>query len=197
MVAHSHAATYFVLKKSEKGCFQQSFSRTETRALARRIKQRAFTLSCLLLLSVADGPSFAASNKVRITQLGDITFGTIANLSTDATRSESVCLFADTATNGYNITAAGTGPGGAFQLSSGLSSMPYEVQWSSTPAQSSGTQLAPNLPLTGQASAATQQTCNNGPATTASLIIVLRTNALASATAGTYNGTLTLVVGPE
>ncbi len=197
MVAHSYAATFFVLEESDEGCFRHSFSRAPSRALARTIKQRALTLCCSLLLSVAGAPSFAASNKVRITQLGDIAFGTIANLSTDATRSESVCLFADTATNGYNITASGTGPGGAFELSSGLSSMAYEVQWSSTPAQSSGTQLAPNLPLTGQASAATQQTCNNGPATTASLIIVLRTNALASATAGTYNGTLTLVVGPE
>jgi hypothetical protein len=112
-------------------------------------------------------------------------------------RSESICLFADTATNGYNVTAAGTGPGGAFQLASGTSSMAFEVQWSSSAGQASGVQLTPNVPLTGQVSGATQQTCGNGPATTASLIVLLRSTALSSAAAGTYSGTLTLVVGPE
>lgn len=142
-------------------------------------------------------PALAASNKVRITQLSDVAFGSITNLSVDAIRSESVCLFADTSTNGYNITASGTGPAGTFELSSGLQSLPYEVQWSGSSGQSSGVQLAPNTPLTGQFSSATQQTCASGPATSASLVLVLRSLALSSATAGTYNGTLTLVVGPE
>jgi hypothetical protein len=75
--------------------------------------------------------------------------------------------------------------------------MSYEVQWSNSSAQGSGTQLASNVPLTGQVSGATHQTCSNGPATTASLIILLRSNVLSSATAGAYNGTLTLVVGAE
>lgn len=153
----------------------------------------AFLFGALL----AGQPAEAASNKVRITSLSDVAFGTIANLSVDGIRSQDLCLFADTATNGYNITATGTGPGGAFQLSAGPGSMPYEVQWSSTSGQSAGTQLSPNVPLTGQASTATHQVCANGPATSASLIIVLRANALSSATAGTYNGNLTLVVGAE
>jgi hypothetical protein len=53
------------------------------------------------------------------------------------------------------------------------------------------------VPLTGQVSSATQQTCTNGPATSASLVVILRSAALAGATAGTYTGTVTLVVGPE
>jgi hypothetical protein len=142
-------------------------------------------------------PAAAASNKVRITNLGDVAFGTIANLGVDAVRSQSVCLYADTNTNGYTITATGTGPAGTFELTSGLAQMPYEVEWSSSPAQSSGVQLAPNVPLTGQVSGATHQTCNNGPATSASLILMLRSSALSSAQAGSYNGTLTLIVGPE
>jgi hypothetical protein len=95
------------------------------------------------------------------------------------------------------VTATGTGPGGAFQLSSGALALPFEVQWSSSSGQSSGVQLSPNVPLTGQTSTATQQTCNSGPATSASLIVVLRSTALSSATAGTYNGAVTLLVGPE
>jgi hypothetical protein len=154
------------------------------------------------LLAFASGflpcsPALAASNKVRITNLSDITFGTVANLSVDAVRSQSVCLFADTNTSGYTITATGTGPGGAFQLTSGTASMAYEVQWSSSAGQTAGIELTPNVPLTGQLSSASHQACSNGPATSASLVTVLRSSDLSSAPAGTYSGTLTLIVGPE
>lgn len=153
--------------------------------------------ACAFLLIGGASPASAASNKVRITNLADLAFGTLGNVRQDAMQSESVCLYADTATNAYHVTATGTGPGGAFQLSSGGSVLPFEVQWNSATGQSSGAQLSPNTPLAGQVTAATHQTCNNGPASSASLIIVLRAGALSSATAGAYNGTLTLVVGAE
>jgi hypothetical protein len=155
------------------------------------------------LLAVAWGllqwssPALAASDKVRITGLADVAFGSISNLGADAVRAQSLCLYSGSSTNGYNVTANGTGAGGAFQLNSGGLSMPFEVQWSSSAGQSSGAQLSPNVPLTGQVSIATQQACSSGPATSASLIVVLRSGALSSATAGTYSGTLTLLVAPE
>jgi hypothetical protein len=173
------------------------------RRRASKARQPCLTrLTAVAALAIALGtlgtsPAAAASNKVRITNLSDVAFGTIPNLGVDAVRSQSVCLFADTSTNGYTITATGTGPAGTFELTSGLSAMPYEVEWSSSAGQSSGVQLTPNVPLTGQVSAAAHQTCNNGPATSASLILMLRSSALSSAQAGTYNGTLTLIVGPE
>ena len=158
----------------------------------------AAALAAFALLQLApESQVSAASNKVRITSLGDVAFGSIVNTAVDAVGNQSVCLFADTNTNGYNITAIGTGPGGAFQLVSGADAMDYDVQWSSTSGQSSGSQLSPNVPLTGQVSSATQQTCSNGPATTASLVLILRSATLSSANAGTYSGTLTLVVGAE
>ena len=163
----------------------------------RRASAAAPKLACAIALVLTAAPASAVSNKVRITKLSDVAFGTLANLSVDAVSSESVCVYANTTTSGYNVTASGTGPGGAFQLSSGSRSMAYAVQWSSSAGQSSGVQLTPNVPLTGQISSATQQTCGNGPATSASLIVVLRTAALSSATAGAYSGTLTLLVGPE
>jgi hypothetical protein len=193
VVAIDHAATALVSGKGGEG-HSQDACRGFAAAVFVRIAAAALSALPLLLVS---GPASAASNKVRITTLSDVAFGTIANLSVDAVRGQSVCLFADTNTNGYNITATGTGSGGAFQLSSGAQSMSYEVQWSSSPGQSSGTQLAPNVPLTGQVSSATHQTCSAGPASSASLVILLRSASLSSATAGTYNGTLTLVVGPE
>jgi spore coat protein U-like protein len=150
--------------------------------------------SCALVLIAT--PASAAS-KARITGLSDVAFGTIANLGVDAIRTENVCVYSTSTTSGYNVTASGTGPSGAFQLASGTRSMPFEVQWSGSPGQTSGTTLSPNVPLTGQVSTATQQACSSGPSSSASLVVVLRSAALSSATAGTYNGTLTLVVGPE
>lgn len=150
---------------------------------------------CALLLFAS--PATAASDNVRITNLGDVAFGTVADLATDAIRSQSLCVYANTPTRGYNVRAVGSGPGGAFALSSGAASMPFDVQWSSSPGQGSGVQLSPNVALSGQVSSATQQTCNAGPAASASLVVILRTAALSSAPAGSYGGSLTLVIGAE
>ena len=89
------------------------------RALPRLIAV-AVGLASTLLIPAA---TMAASNKVRITNLTDVAFGSLANLSVDAVRSQSVCLYADTNTNGYSITATGTGPSGAFQLTSGAAAL--------------------------------------------------------------------------
>lgn len=153
--------------------------------------------ACPALVLLCAVPASAASNKVRITNLSDVAFGTVANLASDAVQSQSLCLYADTATNGYNVRASGSGSGGAFTLSSGNDSLPFEVQWSSSGGQSSGTQLTANVALSGQVSAAVQQTCNSGPASSASLIVVLRSAALSSAAAGSYSGSLTLLIGAE
>jgi hypothetical protein len=181
-----------VLKDSGIGSRRSALSRRVAPGLARLLAGALLVVGLL-----GETPSNAASNKVRITNLSDVGFGTIANLNVDAVQSQSVCVYADTNTSGYNVTGIGAGPGGAFQLSSGAASMSFDVLWSSSPGQNSGTQLTPNVPLTGQVSSGTHQTCSNGPATTASLVVVLRSIALSSAAAGTYNGTLTLVIGPE
>jgi hypothetical protein len=196
VAATGKAATASLRTKSGTDFSSDRIRQTTATALQRIAAAVAVALSVLPLLLIAS-PALAASNKVRITDLSDVDFGIIANLGVDAIRSQSVCLYADTNSNGYNVTASGTGPGGAFVLSSGPRTMTYEVQWSNSSGQGSGTQLASNVPLTGQVSGATHQTCSSGPATSASLIILLRSNVLSSATAGTYNGTLTLVVGAE
>lgn len=146
---------------------------------------------------LSSAPLKAQSNNVRITKLSDVAFGAIGNLGADAVSSQSICIFANTATRGYQITASGSASGGSFALSSGSSLLDYEVQWNGAPSQSSGTQVSPNLTLSGLTSSATQQTCNAGPATSASLILILRSSVLSSARAGSYSGTLTLLVGPE
>lgn len=189
-----HAATpIFVRTKRGPGCS----GHRRLAARAARPFASAITAIAGALLSWPSPASAAANDKVRITGLSDIAFGSIANLGADSVRNESLCLYSNSATSGYNVTATGNGAGGAFELSSGGLSLPFELQWSSASGQSSGTQLRPNVPLTGQVSTATQQACGSGPATTASLIVVLRSSALSSAAAGTYNGSITLLVGPE
>lgn len=154
-------------------------------------------LCCVAAVAALSSAPASAADKVRLTNLTDLSFGTVANLSADAVQAQDVCIYSTSRTGGYHVTATGTGPGGAFELSSGTDRLAFDVAWNSSAGQRSGTLLSPGVPLTGQASTATQQTCNSGPATSASLIVTLRAAALSSALAGTYTGTLTLVVAPE
>jgi hypothetical protein len=154
--------------------------------------------ACCAALGVSCAtPATAASNNVRISQLSDVAFGLITDASADASSSQSLCVYSNSGTDGYNVRAIGSGGGGAFTLASGSSSLAYDVQWSSAPGQSAGTALSPNVALTGQVSGARQQTCNSGPSSSASLIVIIRSSALASAEAGSYGGSLTLVIGPQ
>jgi hypothetical protein len=139
----------------------------------------------------------AMAQKARLSDLSDIAFGAISNLSVDVSQAQSVCAFTQSATSGYNVIATGSGSGGAFTLSAGTNQLAYDVQWASASAQSSGISLASGVPLSGLTSAATQQTCNSGPASSASLIVILRAAQLGAATAGSYSGTLSLMIAPE
>jgi hypothetical protein len=165
--------------------------------------QQSSKLACLICASAAfsliAGPASAASS-VRISGLSDVAFGTITNFAADSVQSQSLCLYSKSPpANNYRITATGSGAGGAFLLGSGSSTLAYELQWSDLPGQSVGSQLLANQPLTGQNSTASTAVddCSKGPATTASLIVVLRSAAVTAASSGTYTGTLTLLVAPE
>jgi hypothetical protein len=195
VVAILHVATA-LLKAGSGQRYPHQAERRPPAVRRRAVGVALRALACGLPLFAASA-GVAANDKVRITGLGDVAFGTITNLAVDSVNSQSLCLYSSSGTGGYNVTASGSGAGGAFELASGPQSLPFDVQWSNLSGQSSGAQLTPNVPLTGQVSTASQQTCNSGPATSASLILVVRATALSSATAGIYNGTLTLIVGPE
>jgi hypothetical protein len=129
--------------------------------------------------------------------LSDVNFGLISNFGIDAVRRQDLCVFSGRPNLGYNVRASGTGNGGAFTLLNGVSTMPYEVQWAPTPGQTSGLDMTANVVRTGLVSQAAQQTCSNGPVTTATLIVLIRAATLQSAATGAYSGTLTLIVAPE
>ena len=159
---------------------------------------RCAAASVLAIAAMATPAQLAAqSQNVRVTKLADVTFGGLTNLGVDASSSQDICVYANTNGNRYRVTATGSGPAGSFALNSGANLLPYEVQWNTAPGQSSGLQLSANSAQTGLTSTATQQTCNSGPLTSASLILLLRSTALSSAMAGTYSGTLTLMIGAD
>jgi len=137
-------------------------------------------------------------NRVQITALSDVTFTSHDPVSA-ATNAQNNCVWSNTATKGYTITASGSGTANAFTLASAsLTPVPYSVQWAGTSGQTSGTALATGVALTGLTSTATRPTCNAGPATTSSLIVTIAATDLQNMVAETtYTGTLTLVVAPQ
>ncbi len=161
---------------------------------AARRKRRA-GMSCALAM-LAFAMPLPAGAKVRINGLADVNFGALANLEMDAVQSQSFCLYSQNSR--YSIRADGSGSGGAFRLAGAAAELSYEVRWNEQGGATNGTALSPGVALSGLVSNAQNQNCTgSGPATSASLILVLPATSLTSAMEGSYSGTLTLIVAEE
>lgn len=171
--------------------------RSRARSTRDRDGARARFASGLAALCIAFAPQAATAQKVRVTNLTDVNFGLIANTQAEARRSQNICLYSNSTGGAYSVSASGSGPGSSFVLTNGPDSLAYAVEWSDSSGQTSGTELTPSVALTGQQSVATHQFCNSGPATTASMTIVLRAANLSQARQGNYAGTLTLLIAAE
>lgn len=160
-----------------------------------RLSRRLWHGLGMFAAAVVAIPSPAAAqifqNLVQISKLSDVAFGTIANIQSDQVQSQSACAFSGLLGGRYSISASGSGRGGAFTLANGSATLPYEVQWSTTAGQTSGTALTPGASLTGQTMLLS---CPLLATTNSSLIVILRGTSLGSATAGSYNGSLTLIL---
>lgn len=139
----------------------------------------------------------AAAQRVRLTKLGDVTFGAVSTTASDLSNAQSVCVYVQSLSGRYNVRATGSGAAGAFTLAGSGAPMPYEVQWNGSANQTSGTALVAGQALTGLTAVAVDETCTLLIASTASLVVLLRAAALGQATAGSYTGTLTLIVAAE
>lgn len=140
----------------------------------------------------------SVANRVRITGLTDVSFLN-QDAGTAASNAQDICVWSNTATKGYSISATGNGTAGAFTLATtGGLSVDYSVQWEDISGVSTGTSLTAGAAAAGYTSSATHQSCSVGPISSASLIVGLDTTALSSMQAGvTYTGVLTLLVSPE
>ena len=178
--------------------------------------QRVALLCAALASGFASGPAFAASqgtlgststgtvsisasvpSRARITGLSDVAF-TNQDPGTPASNAQNVCIWSNTATKGYTVTATGSGSGSAFTLTNGSGTVPYSVEWAASSGQTSGSALLSGTATGTLTTTAVNQTCSVAPATTASLIVNIATADLSTMDAGTsYTGTLTLVVTPQ
>lgn len=175
---------------------------------------RAFALSLAALASIPNAQaatqgslgatstgtvSISASvpARARISGLVDVAFIN-QDPASAASFAQDVCVWSNTATKGYSITASGDGTASAFTLAGASTTVPYTVQWSSSSGQSSGTALTASSSLAGLVSTATQQTCATGPAASASLVVGMSAATLQSMEAlANYTGVLTLLVAPQ
>lgn len=139
----------------------------------------------------------SVANRAQITGLTDVAFTNI-DPSTAATTAQNNCVWSNTATKGYSITATGSGTSGAFTLANGALSVPYSVQWSASSGQSSGTALSAGTALAGLTSTAVNPTCSTSPTTSSSLIVSIAAPNLQNMQSATsYTGSLTLLVTPQ
>ncbi|MDF2382399.1 hypothetical protein JMG10_13030 [Nostoc ellipsosporum NOK] len=139
----------------------------------------------------------SVANRAQITGLTDISF-TAVDPATAATSAQSDCVWSNTATKGYSITATGSGTSGAFTLANGSLTVPYSVQWAASTGQTSGSALTAGTALGGLTTTAANPTCSTGAATTSSLIVSISAPNLQGMEAGvSYTGTLTLLVTPQ
>jgi hypothetical protein len=182
-----------------------------------KLSERTVALICLALTGgLAPAEALAASQgtlgatstgsvaitasvptRARITGLSDVSF-TNQDPATAASSAQNVCVWSNTATKAYTITATGSGAANAFTLSNGTTTVPYSVEWAASSDQTSGTALGTGTASSSQTSTATHQTCTSGPASSASLIVGITTANLGTMSAGSsYTGTLTLLVTPQ
>lgn len=97
--------------------------------------------------------------RVSISGLADMSFN-IQDPSEVASGTQDICIWSNTASKSYTITASGSGPGGAFVLLSGAQAVPYKVSWFST-VEGGQSALSSDLASAKLTSAATHQSCRS------------------------------------
>jgi hypothetical protein len=130
---------------------------------------------------------------VRITGVGNLDFGNYTGGSAPSLY-EPVCVYTNDASGNYKVTARGTGASYAFTVDDGNGhTIPYSVSWDDFSATIS---LSPDTASTTRSGANTSsQTCGGG--NSARFQVSFTASALLSKPAGTYTGTLTLIIEPS
>jgi hypothetical protein len=98
----------------------------------------------------------------------------------------------------YAIQATGVGSGGTFVLLSGPGSLPFQVDYSDD--GGGWSQMSPGVPLTGQRGAPNQnqfERCLAGQTSPQRVRVRVLAQDMGAAVAGSYDGSLTLLVTPE
>ncbi len=134
-------------------------------------------------------------NRALITSLSDVSF-TNADPSVAATNSQGPCVWSNTSTRNYKVTATGSGAAGAFTIASGAATIPYSVDWDDAAGSTSLTSLTAGSASATQTSNATNISCGGSGNSTLKVSIAASDLQNMVAT-NSYTGTLTLVVQPQ
>ena len=158
-------------------------------------------IGALAMLTIPLSPARAASIPisltippfVQISGLSDVIFASVS-LSADATRAQNVCIYSNSVTRAYTVTATGSGSGSSFRLSGlGGATAPYSVSWSGTSGSSGGSALSAGSPSGVFSNAGTTPACAGG--TSSTLTVHIRASDLQAMTGGvSYTGALTLLI---
>lgn len=142
------------------------------------------------------GISVSIAPRVQISGLEDVQFA-LVDPATGARKAQAVCVWSNSPSGAYTLTAAGSGAGGAFELAGGEQTVGYSVEWSANAGQTSGEPLTSGATQTNLQAAATSADCASGSGS-ASLMVAVDPAQLASAEPGAaYTGALTLIVSPQ
>ena len=113
-----------------------------------------------------------------------------------AARPQRLCVWANTSSPRYSVTALSGAPSGDFSLVTAAGDrLPFTVEWADRAGASSGTRLEAGSPLTGL-SATAGAGCSGREAANASLI-VKAAGRQKPAEPEAYTGTIMLVLAPE
>src|SRR5687768_18460721 len=117
--------------------------------------------------------SISVSLPVRasISGLSDVVFDGPRG-STSARASQDLCVWSNSSARSYTVVATGSGSAGAFELSNGVRTVGYTVEWSSRAAPGSGDRVSSDAAMANLAAVATEADCKAGGAT-GNLIVAL------------------------
>ena len=146
-------------------------------------------------LAAAETPPIqlaAVGTSILVNNLTDLNFGTWSGIG-QLRLTEDICVGTNAAPYRYSITVTGSGAGGAYTIGNGVTALPYTLEYRDRSggfaAMTSGTALTNQR-------GDTIATCTGG-GQNGRLRVTFQEADLLVATAGNYNGALTLVVAPE
>lgn len=147
-----------------------------------------FLVPGLLLAALV---STSAMAEVQISGLGDFTFASLRPDTGNQQLNQDICVYNSDGIN-YRITITGSGTQQQFELT-GAGTLPFQVFWNDMTGTMGNKEMTPNIPQ--QFTNASQtQFCPSGA--NANLQIQILASEIEKAVAGSYSGTLNILIEP-
>lgn len=131
---------------------------------------------------------------IRISGLADLALGSYSG-SGDMSGADDICVYTNKAPGNYFVTASGSGAANAFTITNGTNTIAYNVFFNDTTGTSGEVSLASGVKSAQQTGANTTSASCGGSSSANFHVVVPEAN-IQAAPAGSYSGTLTLVVEP-